>query len=354
MLAPPIPYHTVTIDFILGLPTSREGFDACLAIVDKFSKQLMLEAGRTTYTAQEWGERLLRRLYSALWGLPKVMLSDRDPKFLSEMWKAIWCQLGVKLVFATAYHPSTDGQTERMIQSVEASLRHYFVIIQNQDWPSKLAEIEFNHGTTRNAATGRSPSEAVKGFNPVTEADLVVGRTPQQDTDLATLRTELHDAMALTAMRTKRQYDKRHTPVFFKVGDLVRLRLHRGYRIPEAEVLGRKFGRQYTQPLRIIERIGRSAYRLELPQHWRIHDVVSIAHLEPAVFDVYGREMPQIGRLRTEDHHIREVKAERKARGRKHYLVGYEDLPAEYDAWLPQGRLEEARPDLVEAWKRRQ
>jgi hypothetical protein len=83
MLAPPVPYHTITLDFILGLPKATTGEGACLACVDKFSNDLLLEPGNITDTAAVWGRRLLKRLYSNVWGLPRIMLSDRDPKFLS-------------------------------------------------------------------------------------------------------------------------------------------------------------------------------------------------------------------------------------------------------------------------------
>ncbi|KAM3498445.1 hypothetical protein MY11210_009673 [Beauveria gryllotalpidicola] len=93
--------------------------------------------------------------------------------------------------------------------------------------------------------------------------------------DIQLARVTAHDAMAIAAMNMKYHYDRRHTPRFFAVGDYANLRLHRGYSV--AGLLGGKFRAQFAGPFRIRERIGRAAYRLELPENWRIHDVVPVA-----------------------------------------------------------------------------
>ena len=81
-------------------------------------------------------------------------------------------------------------------------------------------------------------------------------------------------------MTMKRYYDQGRKPIFFSVGDKVYLRLHRGYSIPSAT--NRKLGLQRAGPFKIIERIGRLAYRLQIPDHWRVHNVFAINYLEPA------------------------------------------------------------------------
>lgn len=87
------------------------------------------------------------------------------------------------------------------------------------------------------------------------------------------------DAIAFASLRIKEYYDARHQRKFFNVDDLVN-RLHRGYRIPV--ITSRKIGQQLVRPFKVLKRIGRLAYQLELPDNIRIHDVISIAHLEPA------------------------------------------------------------------------
>ena len=113
ILSPLMPFHTLTIDFVLVLPTSRKGYDCLLSVTNKYSRRITLIPGKDTFTAADWANRLLRRLRKTDWGLPKVIISNRDRKFLSELWTALFQQLGVKLLYLTAYHPQIDGSSER-------------------------------------------------------------------------------------------------------------------------------------------------------------------------------------------------------------------------------------------------
>ena len=80
ILSPPIPFHTFTIDFILALPKSQTGLNCMKSVTDKFSKRVTMIPGKITYSAMDWAEALLHRLDIADWGLPKVIISDRDKK----------------------------------------------------------------------------------------------------------------------------------------------------------------------------------------------------------------------------------------------------------------------------------
>ena len=107
IVTPASPHHTITIDFVLGLPESPspEEFDSGMSITDKFSKRVTFIPGRTTYTAVQWAHLLLDRLDTADWGIPKAIISDRDRKFVSEIWRAIFEKKGVELLYSTAYYP---------------------------------------------------------------------------------------------------------------------------------------------------------------------------------------------------------------------------------------------------------
>ena len=120
-----MPYHTITLDFILALPTSDEGYDTILSLTDKYTKKVSLPPGKATYSAAEWARVLIDRLDLVDWGIPKAIISDRDPKFLSELWTAMHEALGMKLLYSTAYHPQTDGSSERTNQTAEIALGFY-------------------------------------------------------------------------------------------------------------------------------------------------------------------------------------------------------------------------------------
>ena len=84
-----------------------------MSVTCKFSKRTTLILRKSTWSAKQWAEVLLDRLWIADWGLPKVILSDRDRKFLSQLWTGLFERLGADLLYSTAYHPQTDGQSER-------------------------------------------------------------------------------------------------------------------------------------------------------------------------------------------------------------------------------------------------
>ena len=128
--SPSVPFHTITIDFILALPKTKDGYDCVMSVTCKFSKRVTLIPGKKTWSARQWAEALLDRLYLADWGLPKVILSDRDRKFLSEFWSALFTRLGVQLLYSTAYHPQTDGQSEKTNQTVEIMLRFFIATLE--------------------------------------------------------------------------------------------------------------------------------------------------------------------------------------------------------------------------------
>lgn len=98
ILSPPIPFHTVTMNFILSLSKSKTELNSVLTVTCKYSKRIQCIPRKGTYGAAEWAKAVLERLDIADWDLPKVIISDRDKKFLSELWTELFNRLGVKLL----------------------------------------------------------------------------------------------------------------------------------------------------------------------------------------------------------------------------------------------------------------
>lgn len=110
-------------------------------------------------------------------------------------------------------------------------------------------------------------------------------------------RIDAADAIAFAQVNALRAYDKKHQAIHLREGEYALLRLHKGYNIPSTKVLGPKLSQQYAGPFRILEKIGNLAYRLELPEHWRIHPVFTIAQLEPCADptkDPFRRPRPDL------------------------------------------------------------
>ena len=123
---PTYPWEIINMDFVTGLPPAGiENFNCCLVIVDRFSKRTRCLPCHREATAMDVALFIFGRGLISDVGLPKGIISDRDPKFTSEFWKGLMSLMGTKLQFSTAYHPMTDGLAERMIQTLEDMIRRY-------------------------------------------------------------------------------------------------------------------------------------------------------------------------------------------------------------------------------------
>ena len=133
---PSVPFFTLTLDFVLALPVSKEGYNALISVTYKFSKRVTLIKGKDTFTAKDWSHAFLAKLDFVDWGLSGDFITDRDPKFLSKFWTSLFEKLGVKLLYSTAYHPQTDGSSERTNQTVEIALRFFVhTLVDPSEWP---------------------------------------------------------------------------------------------------------------------------------------------------------------------------------------------------------------------------
>ena len=107
----------------MGLPKSKR-YDSILVVVDWFSKMGCFIPTKSTVTAKEVADLVFANVFK-YWGMPKNMLSNRDPKFVAKFWKQLFYKLGAELLKSSAYHSETDGQTERTNLELENYLKNY-------------------------------------------------------------------------------------------------------------------------------------------------------------------------------------------------------------------------------------
>ena len=171
---PTRPWEIVNMDWVTALPPAgKQNYNACLVIVDRFSKTPIFLPCHKDDTAMDTALMIWNRVIS--WtGLFSIIISDRDPKFTSELWTNLYNLFGTKLAFSTAYHPQTDGLAERMIQTLEDMLRRFCTYGLEfkdsdgftHDWVTLVPALELAYRTSIHASTGKTPAILEKGWNP--------------------------------------------------------------------------------------------------------------------------------------------------------------------------------------------
>ena len=143
------PFAYCSMDFITDLP-SVQNFDSILVVVDQgLSKGVILLPCNKTITVEETAKLLLDNLYKRF-GLPNKIISDRGPQFASKSFVELLKLLGIKSALSTAFHPQTEGTTERVYQEIEAYLSIYCTS-HPEEWRDALSTLEFTHNNRRHA-----------------------------------------------------------------------------------------------------------------------------------------------------------------------------------------------------------
>ena len=175
----------------------------------------------------------------------------------------MFARLGVKLLYSTAYHPQTDDSSEHTNQTVEIALRFFVHALEDPSlWPEVLPRIQSILNNTSSSTTGKTPNEIAYGFSLRRPLDLLsdplLPNTFQARADTA-------DAISFALANQKTNYDRKHQPLFMKVGDWAMLKLHKEYSIPSSASVTKKLTQQYVGPFRVFEKVGRLAYKRDLP-----------------------------------------------------------------------------------------
>src|SRR5271168_3234350 len=157
------PFDTISLDFVTGLPESQRR-NAVLVIVDKLTKFAHFIPTTTMVTASDTAALIFKRVVK-LFGLPRTIVGDRDPRWTSDVWKALAQLLGTRLALSTSKHPQTDGQTEVMNQHRETMLRAY-VQADQKDWSSWLDTLQLAYNNSTHSSHKMTPAQLLLGYKP--------------------------------------------------------------------------------------------------------------------------------------------------------------------------------------------
>ncbi|GKB15052.1 putative reverse transcriptase domain-containing protein [Tanacetum coccineum] len=221
-------WENITMDFINKLPRTRSGHDAIWVIVDRLTKSAHFLAVREDFKTEKLARLYINEIV-ARHGVPVSIISDRDSHFTSRLWQSLQKALGTRLDLSTAYHPETDGQSERTIQTLEDMLRACAIDFGG-NWDTHLPLVEFSYNNSYHTSVKCAPFEALYGrkcrtpiaWAEVGESQLIGPEIVKETTDKI---VQIKERLKTARDRQKSYADHRRKPLEFSVGDKVLLKV---------------------------------------------------------------------------------------------------------------------------------
>lgn len=350
---------SVGMDFIGPLPKTPSGFDSITVFIDRFTKMVHCCPSKTTDTAKDVARLFLDTVFR-LHGLPESIVSDRDVRFKSKFWQELHRLLGTKLSMSTAFHPATNGQTERANQVLGGLLR-IFVNHHQDNWDSLLPLAEFSINNPKASGTSLTPFFANLGYHPrtPTSTDTSVIHDVQLSIDeIKAIDKFIQDNIMVAQDQQKSQADKHRIEHNILPGDMVLLSTQNIVAASDRLRQSKKLLPKFIGPYKVIKIVSPVSFQLDLPEDLKIHPIFHVSLLkkyqDPSSFSS-DREVPsRPAPIEVEGEQEFEVEAilnERRVRGKVEYLVKWRGYPEFEATWEPEENLSNS-PEIMENWKK--
>ncbi|GJU84207.1 putative reverse transcriptase domain-containing protein [Tanacetum coccineum] len=281
-------WEKITMDFVTKLPKTANGYDTIWVIVDRLTKSAHFLPMRENDPMEKLMKLYMKEVVTRH-GVPVSIISDRDGRFTSLFWQALHKALGTRLDLSTAYHPETDGQSERTIQTLEDMLRAC-VLDFGKSWDRHLPLVEFSYNNSYHTSIKAAPFEALYGRkcrSPVCWAEVgdaqLTGPAIIHETTKKIV--QIKSRIQAARDRQKSYANIRRKPMVFQVGDKVMLKVSPWKGVVRFGKRG-KLNPRYVGPFKVIERVRTVAYKLELPQQLsRVHNTFHVSNLKKCLSD---------------------------------------------------------------------
>ncbi|GJZ35829.1 putative reverse transcriptase domain-containing protein [Tanacetum coccineum] len=278
----------IAMDFVTKLPRTSSGHDTIWVIMDQLTKSAHFPPMREDYKLDRLARLYLNEIV-ARHGVPISIISDRDSQFTSRFWQSMQEALGTRLDMSTAYHPQTDGQSERTIQTLEDMLRAC-VLDFGRSWDVYLPLVEFSYNNRYHSSVRCAPFEALYGrkcHSPIMWVEVgecqLIGPELVQETTKKIL--QIKDRLKAARDHQKSYANNRRKPLEFSVGDNVLLKVSPWKGVVCFGKNG-KLTPRFVRPFEIIEKVGPVAYWLDLPKELNgVHDTFHVSNLKKCLAD---------------------------------------------------------------------
>jgi hypothetical protein len=329
-----LPFQTIALDFIVKLPVSN-GFNSILTITDHdCTKMAIFIPCNESISAEGVADLYLCKVFPRF-GLPSKVISDRDPRFISKFMRELCRLIGATQNMSTAYHPRTDGQSERSNQWLGQYLRPW-VNVQMDNWEEHLPIAEFAHNSWKNETTHYSPFKMLMGYEPRAEISDAPTPIPILELRRETWKRVRKEAEKHIIQAQQRWAQSKKEGRTFKEGEYVWLEgrnLHLD--VPSNKLAPKRHG-----PFPIKRVLSPITYQLTLPGTWKIHDVFHVDLLTPYIETEfhgpnYTRPPPDLVQG-TEEYEVEAIlDSRRHGRGHKvQYLVKWKGYPNSDNEWV--------------------
>ena len=287
-------------------------------------------------------------------GLPESVVSDRGPQFAVELTKELNRMLGIKTKLSTAFHPQTDGQTERMNQELEQYLQ-FFIEHRQKDWPEWMAAAEFAINNKVYMATKMSPFMANYGREMRMGGDIRRKEKVESTMEFVERMKKVHEEVEVALRKTqeemKRYVDRgRRETEEWKKGDQVLLRAKD---LVFKERPSKKLMERYIGPYAIEEIVSLNVVKLKLPSSMRIYRVVNVSQIvryKEQIKEQKKEKGKPVEVEEVEEWEVEKILNKKKIREVVKYLIWWKDFMAKGDTWERRENLKNAE-ELIEEFE---
>nr|GFA21166.1 reverse transcriptase domain-containing protein [Tanacetum cinerariifolium] len=286
LVQPKIPewkWDNITMDFFTKPPKSSQGYDTIWVIVDRLTKSTIFTPIRETDPMDKLA-RIYQKEVFTRHRIPVSIISDHDPRFASNFWRSLQNALGTRLDMSTTYHPKTDGQSERTIQTLKDMLRDRAIDFE-KGWVNHLPLVEFSYNNSYHATIKAALFEALYGrkcrspvcWTEIGEAQILGPELIQETTEKI---VQIKQRIQAACDQQKSYADLKCKPMEFQVGDKVMLKVSPW----KGDVRFGKRGKlnpRYVGPFKVLERVRDVAYKLDLLEELsRVHNTFHVSNLK--------------------------------------------------------------------------